>query len=322
MESLPIAVSVFALVVAIIFGGYWMAVVRPETGERQSIRQRLRAPRKSRLLKKLEKEQEKLSAVGGIDAVLGQLEGLSTPLQRLIAQSGMQMTVGTLVLASVFLALAVAAALMFLVPFRSAALVAGAAVSILPTLFVKRKARKRLEKFEEQFPEAIDLIARALRAGHALPTALQMVADEIPQPVGEEFKLLFEQHSYGLSLPEALRGFGDRVPLLDARFFVTAVMTQREMGGNLSEVLDKLSAVIRERFKVKRQVRVISAHGRITGMVLGFLPPATAGILFIISPGHMALLFNDPIGLYMVAVAVVLQVIGVMAIRKIVDVEY
>ena len=322
MESLPIAVSVFALVVAIIFGGYWMAVVRPETGERQSIRQRLRAPRKNRLLKKLEKEQEKLSAVGGVDAVLGQLEGLSTPLQRLISQSGMQMTVGTLVLASVFLGLAVATALMFVVPFRSAALVAGAVASIFPTLFVKRKGRKRLEKFEEQFPEAIDLIARALRAGHALPTALQMGSDEIPQPVGEEFKLLFEQHSYGLSLPEALRSFGDRVPLLDARFFVTAVMTQREMGGNLSEVLDKLSAVIRERFKVKRQVRVISAHGRITGMVLGFLPPATAGILFILSPNHLSLLFSDPLGLYMVAAAIVLQVIGVLAIRKIVDVEY
>jgi tight adherence protein B len=322
MESLPIAVSVFALVVAIIFGGYWMAVVRPETGERQSIRQRLRAPRKHRLLKKLEKEQEKLSAVGGVDAVLARLDGLSTPLQRLISQSGMQMTVGTLVLGSVLLGLVVATAVTFVFPFRSAALAAGAAVSIFPTLFVKRKGRKRLEKFEEQFPEAIDLIARALRAGHALPTALQMVADEIPQPVGEEFKVLFEQHSYGMSLPEALKAFGDRVPLLDARFFVTAVMTQREMGGNLSEVLDKLAAVIRERFKVKRQVRVISAHGRITGMVLGFLPPATAGILFILSPNHMSLLFTDPLGLYMVAAAVVLQVIGVLAIRKIVDVEY
>src|SRR5688572_21252655 len=119
MESLPIAVSVFALVVAIIFGGYWMAVVRPETGERQSIRQRLRAPRKHRLLKKLEKEQEKLSAVGGVDAVLARLDGLSTPLQRLISQSGMQMTVGTLVLGSVLLGLVVATAVTFVFPFRS-----------------------------------------------------------------------------------------------------------------------------------------------------------------------------------------------------------
>jgi tight adherence protein B len=322
MESLPIAAAVFALVVAIIFGAYWMVIVRPETGERQSVRQRLRAPRKHRLLAKLEKEQDKLSAVAGVDAVLARMDKLSTPLQHVIAQSGLQMTVGTLVLMSIFLALAVTAVMLFLVPYRSAAFATGAAVSILPYLFVKRKARKRLEKFEEQFPEAIDLIARALRAGHALPTSLQMVADEIPQPVGEEFKRLFEQHSYGMSLPESLRAFGERIPLLDARFFVTAVMTQREMGGNLSEVLDKLSAVIRERFKVKRQVRVISAHGRITGMVLGFLPPAVAGILLIISPRHMALLFNDPLGLYMVAGAIFLQVVGVLAIRKIVDVEY
>jgi tight adherence protein B len=322
MESLPITAAVFALVLAIVFGGYWMAVVRPETGERQSIRQRLRAPRKNRLLKKLEKEQEKLSAVGGVDAVLMRMDKLSTPLQHVIAQSGLQMTVGTLVLMSIFLGLVVTMAMLFVVPFRTAAFGIGAAASFLPYLFVKRKGRKRLEKFEEQFPEAIDLIARALRAGHALPTSLQMVADEIPAPVGEEFKSLFEQHSYGMSLPEALRAFGDRVPLLDARFFVTAVMTQREMGGNLSEVLDKLSAVIRERFKVKRQVRVISAHGRITGLVLGFLPPAVAGILFIVSPKHMNLLLADPLGLYMVAGAIFLQVIGVLAIRKIVDVEY
>jgi tight adherence protein B len=176
--------------------------------------------------------------------------------------------------------------------------------------------------FEEQFPEAIDLIARALRAGHALPTALQMVGEEIPDPVGGEFKQLFEQQNYGLSLTDALRNFGGRVPILDARFFVTAVQTQREMGGNLSEVLDKLSAVIRERFKVKRQVRAVSAHGRITGVVLGILPPAVAGILFILSPEHIRLLVDDPLGVYMVVSALILQAIGVLAIRKIVDVEF
>jgi tight adherence protein B len=166
------------------------------------------------------------------------------------------------------------------------------------------------------------LIARALRAGHALPTALQMVSDEIAAPVGEEFKRLFDQTSYGMSLPEALRAFGERVPLLDARFFVTAVLTQREMGGNLSEVLDKLASVIRDRFKVKRQVRVVSAHGRITGVVLGFLPPATALVIFIISPNRLRLLTEDPMGHYMIGGGILLQVVGVLAIRKIVDIEY
>jgi tight adherence protein B len=125
-----------------------------------------------------------------------------------------------------------------------------------------------------------------------------------------------------LSLPEVLRAFGDRVQLLDARFFVTAVLTQREAGGNLSEVLDRLSGVIRERFKVKRQVRVVSAHGRITGMILGALPPVVAGLLFLTSPDHIRLLVDDSLGVYMIATAIVLQVLGVLIIRRIVNVEY
>jgi tight adherence protein B len=319
---MAIALAVFGAVLAIILGAYWVAVVRPESGERQTLRQRMRQPRRVRLLAKLEKDKERLSAVGAVDKVLVRWDNLSTPLQRLILQSNLQLTVGALLLGSAFVGFATAAVVIFFAPYAWIGLIVGVLASFLPFLYVKRTARKRLEKFEEQFPEAIDLVARALRAGHALPTALQMVADEIPQPVGEEFKRLFDQHSYGMGLPEALRAFGDRVPLLDARFFVTAILTQREMGGNLSEVLDKLASVIRDRFKVKRQVRVVSAHGRITGVVLGFLPPAVAGILFILSPQHMALLFKDPIGLYMVAAAIFLQITGVLIIRRIVDVEY
>lgn len=319
---MAIALAVFGAVLAIILGAYWVLIVRPEAGERDSIQKRLRQPRSIRLLAKLEKNPEKLSTVGSVDAVLVRWEALSTPLQRLILQSGLQLTVGMLVLGSIALGFATAAAATFLLPSMLAVLPLGIVAAALPYLYVKRKAKKRLLVFEEQFPEAIDLIARALRAGHALPTALQMVADEIPEPVGGEFKRLFDQHAYGMGLPEALRAFGDRIPLLDARFFVTAILTQREMGGNLSEVLDKLAAVIRERFKVKRQVRVISAHGRITGLVLGFLPPTVAAILFVISPKHMGLLINDPLGLYMVALAIFLQIVGVLAIRRIVDVEY
>jgi len=192
----------------------------------------------------------------------------------------------------------------------------------LPVLYVRRARRKRLAVFEEQFPEAIDLIARGLRAGHALTTALQLVGDEVPDPVGAEFRLLFEQQNYGMSLADALRAFAQRVPIIDARFFVTALLTQREMGGNLSEVLDNLAAVIRERFRVKRQVRVVSAQGRITGIVLSCLPPALAVVLFIISPSQLRLLIEDPLGVQMVVVGVVLQIVGVLAIRRIVEVEY
>jgi tight adherence protein B len=149
-----------------------------------------------------------------------------------------------------------------------------------------------------------------------------MVSDEIPAPVGAEFRLLFDQQNFGMSLPEALKAFGSRIPLIDARFFVTAVLTQREMGGNLSEVLDKLSAVIRDRFKVKRQVRAVSAHGRITGTVLMALPPVTAGVLFVLSPNHIRLLIDDPMGVQMVVMAVALQAIGIVWIRRVLQVEY
>ena len=149
-----------------------------------------------------------------------------------------------------------------------------------------------------------------------------MVADEIPDPVGREFRQLFEQQNYGMSLPDALRAFAKRIPIMDARFFVTALLTQREMGGNLSEVLDNLAMVIRERFKVKRQVRVVSAHGRITGVVLGLLPPAVAVVLYFIAPADMRLLVQDPLGIQMVIASVVLQLVGVVTIKRIMNVEY
>jgi tight adherence protein B len=179
-----------------------------------------------------------------------------------------------------------------------------------------------MRQFEQHFPEAIDLVARALRAGHALPTGLSMVADEMAAPVGTEFRLLYEEQNFGLTITDALRNFADRIPVLDARFFVTAVLTQREAGGNLAEVLDNLSSVIRERFKIKRQVRVISAHGRITGWVLAFLPPSLAAVTLLFAPKHLGTLIGDPLGRQMILVAFVLQIAGTLVIRKIVNVEY
>ena len=176
--------------------------------------------------------------------------------------------------------------------------------------------------FEEQFPEAIDLLARALRAGHALTTGLNMVAEELPQPIAGEFKLLYDQQNYGLPLPHALRNFAERIPSLDARFFVTAVLTQRDAGGNLSEVLDNLASIIRERFKLKRQVRVISAHGRITGWVLSILPTALALFIAFTNPAKYRIFYTDPFGMQMIGFALVLQVIGVIIIKKIVTIEY
>jgi Flp pilus assembly protein TadB len=312
----------FTLVLAIVLGAYWAFVVRPEQVSERAIRARLKPQRTQNLRDTLVKARERMSGIGSLDATLARTGNALEPLSDLLARSGLKMTLGTFVLASVFAALVAMAVVSRFVPSGLAMLGAGAAAALLPYAFVKHVAAKRIAVFEEQFPEAVDLIARALRAGHALPTALQMVSDEIPAPVGTEFRLLFDQQNFGMSLPEALKAFGSRIPLLDARFFVTAVLTQREMGGNLSEVLDKLSSVIRDRFKVKRQVRAVSAHGRITGAVLMALPPVTATVLFILSPAHIRLLTDDPLGVQMVVMGVTLQAVGIVWIRRILRVEY
>jgi tight adherence protein B len=268
------------------------------------------------------KEAEQLSRIPAFDAALKNAIRLSSPLQRLIATSGLSMTVGVFVLLSGCAALAAGLVLWLVTRQPLLSVLGGALALFLPYVWVRRARTMRLRKFEEQFPEAIELIARALRAGHAFSTGLGMVADELPAPVGPEFRLLYDRQNFGMSLPDAMKAFAQQVPLIDARFFVTAVLTQRESGGNLSEVLDNLSSVIRERFRVKRQIRVVSAHGRLTGWILCLLPPVLAVLLSMANPKAMRLLIEDPLGVRMVIVAVVLQVVGTLAIRRLVDIEY
>ena len=204
----------------------------------------------------------------------------------------------------------------------AAAVVANRRRVSCPTCSCAIAARRRTRLFEDQFPQAIDLIASSLRAGHAFTSGVPMVSDEVADPTGAEFRLLYDQQNFGMPLPDALKGFAARVPLLDARFFITAVLTQREAGGNLAEVLDNLSGLIRERSRVKRQVRVTSAHGRITGWVLSMMPPILFFVMMLVAPEHMNTFVTDPLGIRMILVALVLQVIGTLAIRRIVNVEF
>jgi tight adherence protein B len=199
-----------------------------------------------------------------------------------------------------------------------AAFFAGAA---LPWMFVKNRRSSRLYKFEEQFPEALDLMARAVRAGHAFGAGMKMVADELHEPVGPEFKKAFEEQNFGLSMKESLNNLALRMPSLDVRFFSTAVLIQRETGGNLAEILDNLANVVRERFKIRRQVRVHTAHGRFTGYVLLALPPFLAIALQFLNPEHMELLFKDSIGQGLIMGAIVMQTIGWLWIKQVVKIE-
>jgi tight adherence protein B len=319
-------VVTFGLVVSLVLGIYWVMVERPETLEQSQLKKRLRAggasARAAAARVDFVRQAEKLSALKPLDKVLAHTQGLSSWLQRLIEQADVPITVGGLMLASLCLFLFVWVFIGQITRLSWLGFAFGLLFACLPYFIVRYKATKRLRMFEEQFPEAIELIGRALKAGHAFTTGLAIVAEEAPQPVAGEFRLLYDQQNFGMPLTEALKAFAQRVPLLDSRFFVTAVLTQRESGGNLAEILSNLAGVIRERFKVKRQVRVISAHGRLTGWVLSGLPPALACAFLITSPNHIMTLVNDEMGIKMIFAALFLQILGTVIIRRLVNIEY
>lgn len=319
-----IVLATFAGVLVIVLGIYWLVIIRAEAETQTRIRKRLKASLSGRsaLVGGVTRQGKHLSSVKGLDAGLARLGRVLDPMERLIEQADSQMSVGLLLIMSATIALGAYLAVSLLTPYRAIAVVVGAIAAMGPTTYLRWKRSRRVLQFEEKFPEAIDLIARALRAGHAFTTGLSMVADEIPDPVGSEFRLLYDRQNFGMPLPEGLRSFAERIPLLDARFFATAVLTQREAGGNLSEVLDNLAKVVRERFKVKRQVRVVSAHARITGWVLVALPPVTALGFLIIVPDTIKLLVTDPMGIRMVVLAICLQITGGLIVRKLVNIEY
>ena len=269
-----------------------------------------------KLLVKVQRE----GPLPAIDRILaGTTKG--SALGRWIDQSGMKASVsGILVIGLVCAAfLALVAGMVTRAPWG---LPVGAALGFaLPFLVVKIKRTRRLRAFEEQFPEALDLIARALKAGHAFATGLKMAADELPEPVGPEFRKTFDEQNFGLPMKDALDNLANRIPILDVKFFVTAVLIQRETGGNLAEILENLGFVVRERFKILRQVRVYTAHGRFTGYVLLALPAVLGIALSFINPEHMNLLFRETMGHMLLGVAIVMQIIGYLWIKQVIKIE-
>jgi Flp pilus assembly protein TadB len=176
-------------------------------------------------------------------------------------------------------------------------------------------------KFEKHFPEAIDLLGRSIRAGHALNSGLEVIAEELPDPVSTEFRQVFEEQKFGLPLRDSLMAMADRIPLVDTRIFVTAVMIQRESGGSLAEILDNISYTIRERFKIRRQLKVYTAQGRMTGYLLAVLPIVMGVIIYTVSPEYMSVLFEESMGRFALGLAAVLQILGYLSIRKIIDID-
>jgi tight adherence protein B len=319
-----LAAAVFVLVFSIVAGAFWVFVLRPEQAADSALRKRMRVggAGPGMLSKGVQREAERLSTLPALNRLLSSRAAIAAPIHGLIEQAGIKTTVGSVVLGTATLAMGG-----FVVGrwwLRSVAFgaVGGALLGAAPYLFLRWKRAQRIQRFEELFPEALTLMTRAMRAGHTFVTAIGMVADEMPQPIAAEFKLLHDRQNFGLPLNDALRDFGQRVPVLPAKFFATAVLTQRESGGNLTEVLDNLASVIRDRFNVMRQVRTKSAHGRMTGWILVGLPPAAAAGLSLLNPGHFADMLNEPFGVQLIVAAVVLQTLGALVIRKIVNVEY
>ena len=209
----------------------------------------------------------------------------------------------------------------FLGPYRNIAPVIALVAAALPLLHLRRKRTARLRRFEELFPDSLEFVARSMRAGHAFSVSLEMIHREFQEPLSSEFRRTFEEHNLGLPLDIALQKLGKRVPSLDVHFFVSAVMLQKRTGGNLAEILDKLAVVIRERFKLRGKIRAISAHGKMTGTALTCIPLGVAVMMFITNPDYIKFFFIDEVGNYMLGGAVVLQMIGYGAIRKIVEIE-
>ena len=261
--------------------------------------------------------------VGPLPAVDRMLAGTErgSALSQWIEQSGMKVSLSGVML--IALGLAVLLAIVGAAIARSRwGMPVGAALGFaLPFVVLNIKRERRMRAFEEQFPEGLDLIARALKAGHAFATGLKMVADEMPDPVGPEFRKTFDEQNFGLPLKDALDNLTHRMPLLDVRFFSTAVLIQRETGGNLSEILENLAHVVRERFKILRQVRVYTAHGRFTGYVLLALPAVLCIALSFINPEHMNLLFRERIGQMMLMGALGMQTIGYLWIKQVIKIE-
>jgi tight adherence protein B len=264
--------------------------------------------------------QERLSSIGLVSRLLSKLH-IARNIEQMMHKAGLTMNVSTFALITLVAFATVWLAARFFLHHNVLALFLGGLGGIVPYLVVLVKMHRRMALFSEQFPDAIDMITNALRAGFALNGAIQMVAEESPDPVGTEFKILYEEQKLGLDVKQAMLNFGNRMNTTDVPIFVTAVLIQRDTGGNLAEVLENIAYVIRDRYRILGEVRTFTTQGRMSGLILGLLPVIMAGVLSILSPGYLQHMTEDQLGSVLISVAVILQVIGFFWIRKVVNIK-
>ncbi len=326
MVLLILTALAFCVGVAIVLGTYFGATKVPGMVLQRKLDQRLQEISQPDSVSSEEGADEgilKATHEGMLPALDRMFGGTArgSALSRWLDQSGLKTTLSTALAASVAFAVGMAFLMNMLIAHPFAMMLGAGLGAAMPWWYISFKRTRRLRKFEEDFPDGLDLIARALKAGHAFATGLKMVADEMDEPVGPEFRKTFDEQNFGLPMKDALQNLTERIPSLDVRFFSTAVLIQRETGGNLAEILENLGHVVRERFKILRQVRVHTAHGRFTGWVLLALPVVLCIALSFINPEHMNLLFRERIGQFLLMVALVLQVVGYLWIRHVIKIE-
>lgn len=311
------------LVVLLVVLAIWMLATSDT--KQEVIRRRMEAVRKAErrgdvsLDLKLARD-EMLSSVPTLHRLMMHW-AWSIRLQDYIAQAGLRIKVGKLVLISAVMGLGVYVIVGHFYPQFPIAAALGLAAAAAPCTYVGWQRQKRLREFEERFPEALDLLGRAVRAGHAFTTGLEMIAKESAEPIASEFRTTFEEQNFGLPLRDALLNMTERIPLIDVRFFVTALLIQKETGGNLAEILDGLARVIRDRFRIYREVKVRTAQGRLTAGILIALPIFMMIVLTVLNPGYMRVMFEDPRGATMLTVAAGMQVVGSFLLWKIIHIE-
>jgi tight adherence protein B len=256
----------------------------------------------------------------GLDALVARLPN-GEALKEFVNTSGVETTAGQVLASSIGLGLLGGAVPALFDKPWTFSLAGGLVLAIIPWLRLSRARTLRMRTLERQIPEALDLMARGMRAGHAFPTAVKMVGEEMAEPIAREFRILFDESNYGVPLNEALLRLSMRVPITDLRYFVIAVIIQRESGGNLAELLDNIGTIVRARLKLLGEVRTLSAEGRLSAWILGSLPFVVAGAVQLLNPKFMSVLWTDPIGLKLVGGALVMMVFGLLWMRKIIRIR-
>ena len=242
-------------------------------------------------------------------------------LSKLIDQSGLELSVSKFVFITLGLTGAFGAVCFVVSPWKSLVPIAMLVAAIIPLTYVIFVRKRRLALFDSQLPSALDLMSQALRAGQSLPAGIQLVGTQLPQPIGPEFHRAFEQQNLGVTMAESLRDMTDRIPSLDLRFFATAVILQRQTGGDLAEILDKISGLTRQRFQIKGQIQALTGEGRISGIVLLGLPPVLFMVMLYLNYDYIMTLFTDELGQKMLIAGIILQLIGAAAIKKIINIK-